>query len=296
MMATIDLYAVFGYPIDHSLSPDIHVRFATETGQSIRYDRRAVTLDEFADAVTGFVEQGGKGLNCTVPLKEAAYTVSDHTSPRAQRARAVNTLLVCPDGQLYGDNTDGSGLVRDLTLNLSVSLSGKNILLIGAGGASRGILLPLLEQQPARLLLTNRTLARAEQLAAEFADFACIEVQPLATLRGTGFDLILNATSASLSSDLPELPEGIVAPGCLCYDLAYGSQPTAFVEWGLRAGADKSVDGIGMLVEQAADAFELWRGIRPQTAGVITWLRNRGRGSGGGSWESGLLPAANGHF
>lgn len=272
-MTTLDQYAVFGHPIGHSLSPRIHTLFAEQTGQSLCYTRQDVESDRFESALTGFLARGGKGLNCTVPLKELAYAVAAEKSPRALRAKAVNTLAVCADGQLYGDNTDGAGLVRDLTRHLAIPLKDRRILLIGAGGASRGILLPLLEEAPHSLILTNRTLDRAERLAAEFDDFPLLGVCPLDELKGKTFDVILNATAASLSGDLPDLPENLLAEGGCCYDLAYGKQPTAFVEWGLRAGAALSADGIGMLVEQAAEAFELWRGVRPETASVIARLK-----------------------
>ncbi|MGI9213853.1 MAG: shikimate dehydrogenase [Methylococcaceae bacterium] len=271
-MSDLDQYAVFGHPIDHSLSPQIHTLFAKETGQSLCYGRRDVKPEQFESELASFLAEGGKGLNCTIPLKELAYGIAATKSPRALRAKAVNTLMLCPDGSLHGDNTDGTGLVRDLTLRLGITLQDRNILLIGAGGASRGILLPLLEALPAILTLTNRTLARAEQLAMEFADFTRINVSPLQELKGKTFDLILNATAASLTGELPELPEHLLAHEGICYDLAYGKQPTAFVEWGIKAGAARSVDGIGMLVEQAALAFELWRGMRPHTASVIETL------------------------
>lgn len=273
IMSSIDLYAVFGHPIGHSLSPRIHTLFAAKTGQSLSYSRQDVEPDRFEAALASFLDEGGKGLNCTVPLKELAFEVADRKSLRAMKAKAVNTLALCDDGQIYGDNTDGVGLVRDLTTHLGMTLKDSRILLIGAGGASRGILLPLLEQQPYSLTLTNRTLCRAEQLAADFGEFSSISVCPLAELQGKKFDLILNATAASLTGELPNLPATIVAAGGSCYDLAYGSQPTAFVKWGIQVGAVQSVDGIGMLVEQAAEAFDLWRGIRPDTASVLAKLK-----------------------
>lgn len=272
-MANVDHYAVFGHPIGHSLSPHIHTLFAGQSGQSLHYSRQDVEPERFESALAEFLAQGGKGLNCTVPLKELAYTAAAEKSARALRAKAVNTLLVRTDGQLYGDNTDGAGLVADLTRHLGISLKDSRILLIGAGGASRGILLPLLEEAPCRLILTNRTLSRAEQLAVEFDDFPEIGVCPLNELKGKTFDLIVNATAASLTGDLPDLPENLLAQGGCCYDLAYGKAPTVFVEWGMRVGAALSVDGIGMLVEQAAEAFELWRGVRPETASVIARLK-----------------------
>ena len=274
MTVTIDQYAVFGHPICHSLSPRIHTLFAEQTGQILNYTRQDVQPEQFGVALAAFFAQGGKGLNCTVPLKELAYTAAIEKSPRAIRARAVNTLAVRSDGQLYGDNTDGAGLVRDLTGHFALSLQDRRILLIGAGGASRGILLPLLEEKPYSLTLTNRTLSRAEQLAAEFDDFSQMDVCPLDALKGKTFDLIINATAASLTGELPDLPEHLVAEGGCCYDLAYADRPTAFVDWGIQAGAALSVDGLGMLVEQAAESFALWRGIRPETASIIARMKD----------------------
>jgi shikimate dehydrogenase len=271
-MPQIDRYAVFGHPISHSKSPRIHTLFAEQTGQSLVYTAEDVPPDSFATAVRNFFAESGKGLNCTVPLKELAYRSADQLSERARRSKAVNTLALQPDGTLFGDNTDGVGLVRDLTANLSLALAGRRILLLGAGGASRGILAPLLEQRPECLAIANRTAEKALQLAAEFADLGGVTGGGFADLAGSRFDLILNATAASLSGDLPDLPEGVLAPDGVCYDLAYGKEPTAFVRWGERQGASLSVDGIGMLVEQAAEAFCLWRGVHPDTRPVIEML------------------------
>jgi shikimate dehydrogenase len=271
-MQTPDRYAVFGHPISHSKSPRIHTLFAEQTGQSLVYSAEDVPPGLFEPSVRTFLASGGKGLNCTVPLKELAFALADRRSPRAERGKAVNTLALQADGSLYGDNTDGVGLIRDLTLNLRIPLHGRRILLLGAGGASRGILAPLLEQQPAGLTIANRTLEKALLLAAEFRDLGPVSGCGFPELAGNTFDLILNATAASLSGKLPDLPENLLAVEGYCYDLAYGSRPTAFVQWGERAGAALSVDGIGMLVEQAAEAFELWRGIRPETRPVIEAL------------------------
>jgi shikimate dehydrogenase len=271
-MPQIDRYAVFGHPISHSKSPRIHTLFAEQTGQSLVYTAEDVPPDSFTTAVRRFFAESGKGLNCTVPLKELAYRSADQLSERARRSKAVNTLALQPDGTLFGDNTDGVGLVRDLTANLSLALAGRRILLLGAGGASRGILAPLLEQRPECLAIANRTAEKALQLAAEFAGLGGVTGGGFADLAGSRFDLILNATAASLSGDLPDLPEGVLAPDGVCYDLAYGKEPTAFVRWGERQGASLSVDGIGMLVEQAAEAFCLWRGVHPDTRPVIEML------------------------
>ena len=273
-MSDYDRYAVFGHPIGHSRSPSIHRLFAEQTGQAnMRYTAQDVTAEAFDQAVERFFGEGGKGLNCTVPLKELAWSIADRKSLRAERCRAVNTLAM-QDGTLYGDNTDGIGLVRDLTVNRQMALTGKSILILGAGGASRGILGALLEQRPKQLVIANRTVAKAVDLAESYRDMAAeVAASSFADLEGQSFDLILNATAASLQGSLPPLPDGIIAAAGCCYDLAYGSQPTAFVRWGLKQNAAHSIDGLGMLVEQAAEAFLLWRGVRPETAAVIEYLR-----------------------
>lgn len=271
-MQQTDRYAVFGHPISHSKSPRIHTLFAEQTGQDLVYTAEDVPPESFAATARGFFQNGGKGLNCTVPLKELAYSFADKLSERAQRAKAVNTLALLADGGILGDNTDGAGLVRDLTDNLGLALAGKRVLVLGAGGATRGILAPLLELEPARLWVANRTVSKSEALAAEFSDLGAVEASGFEGLAGECFDVILNATAASLGGDLPPLPDGILAAGGACYDLAYGKAPTPFVRWGIEAGAALSVDGLGMLVEQAAEAFGLWRGVRPETGPVLAAL------------------------
>ncbi|MDD5274024.1 MAG: shikimate dehydrogenase, partial [Methylovulum sp.] len=256
-----ECYAVFGQPIQHSKSPRIHTFFAAQTGQNMSYTAQEVAPKHFSDNVQAFFAHGGLGLNCTVPLKELAFAYADSKTPRALRAKAVNTLKYQPDGLVLGDNTDGCGLVTDLLDNHKLTLTGRRILLLGAGGASRGIIAPLLEQTPATIIIANRTPDKAMQLAAEFQDLGAISGGGFAELNGQHFDLILNATSASLSGQLPPLPEGVLAAGGVCYDLAYGNQPTAFVRWGLAHGAAHSLDGLGMLIEQAAEAFYLWGGV-----------------------------------
>ncbi|MGZ8218050.1 shikimate dehydrogenase [Methylomagnum sp.] len=267
-----DRYAVFGHPISHSKSPHIHTLFAAQTGQDLVYTAQDVPAESFETSVRAFFAAGGRGLNCTVPLKELAFRFADQLSERATRAKAVNTLALLPGGEILGDNTDGVGLVRDLTVNLGLSLKGRRILLLGAGGASRGILSPLLEHQPDCLVIANRTPEKAAQLAAEFANLGPVTGGGFGNLAGKSFDLILNATAASLSGDLPDLPAGVLAEGGSGYDLAYGKEPTPFARWGQAAGTVLSVDGIGMLVEQAAEAFLLWRGVRPETHPVIAAL------------------------
>jgi shikimate dehydrogenase len=271
-MCPPDRYAVFGHPIRHSQSPRIHALFAEQTGQALTYTAEDVEPDSFEPSVRNFFSKGGRGLNCTVPLKELAYQLADALSNRARRAKAVNTLALQEDGTILGDNTDGVGLFRDLTENLGIAISGQRLLVLGAGGATRGILAPLLEHGPARITVANRTTAKALQLAQEFQALGPIDGCGLGELAGSSFDLILNATAASLGGDLPTLPDKLLAANGCCYDLAYGREPTPFVRWGNAAGAQISVDGIGMLVEQAAEAFALWRGVRPHTAPVIALL------------------------
>lgn len=273
----MDRYAVFGHPIGHSQSPDIHARFAAQTRQSMEYRAMDVPLEQFERSLRAFIGEGGRGLNCTVPLKELAFRAADTLSDRARRSGAVNTLKILENGLLFGDNTDGVGLYRDLTANLGLSLKGKRILILGAGGATRGIVEPLLAASPQILMIANRTIERAERLADEFKSQGKISAGGYDQLEGSTFDLILNATSASLSGALPPLPKGLLAAGGDCYDLAYGKEPTPFVCWGREQGASLSADGIGMLVEQAAEAFQIWRGIFPETRPVIAALAGGAR-------------------
>lgn len=272
MMTLPDRYAVFGHPIKHSKSPRIHRMFAEQTGQVLDYSAVEVPAEQFETAVTAFFGEGGKGLNCTVPLKEVAWRYAEHKTERAQLSKAVNTLALQADGSILGDNTDGVGLVSDLTVNRGIALAGIRILILGAGGASRGIISPILEQLPQTLVIANRTEDKAVKLAAEFHAKATITGCGFDALKNQQFDLILNATSASLSGQLPPLPAGLLAAGGNCYDLAYGNEPTAFVRWGQENHAANSLDGLGMLVEQAAEAFFIWRGVRPQTRPVIELL------------------------
>jgi shikimate dehydrogenase len=277
-MSPTDRYAVFGSPINHSKSPRIHRLFAEQTGQLLSYDAQEVSAESFEATVNAFFASGGKGLNCTVPLKELAYRLATDKTERAERSKAVNTLALLADGSILGDNTDGCGLVRDLLNNHQLTLTGKRILILGAGGASRGILGPILEEAPSRLLIANRTAEKAVQLAEEFQFLGDISGCGFEELEGLQFDLILNATSASLSGQLPPLPERLLAKQGSCYDLAYGNEPTAFVRWGIAQGAQLSLDGLGMLVEQAAEAFFIWRGVRPQTRPVIDLLTAERKG------------------
>jgi len=266
---TIDRYGVMGYPISHSRSPVIHRLFALQTGQDMQYELLQVSPEKLETAVRQFQRTGGKGLNVTVPHKSEVAKLVDQMSERASTAGAVNTIAF-RGGEVYGDNTDGIGLLRDLSVNLGVSLEGANILILGAGGATRGIIGPLLEMQPAGLRVANRTLGKAQALADHFESqgpiTACrFNVVPV----GEPYDLIINATSAGLHGDTPPYPEAAISEGTLCYDLSYGLNPTPFSVWAREHGATKSVMGWGMLVEQAAESFNLWRGVRPETAPVL---------------------------
>jgi len=261
-----DRYAVFGHPIAHSKSPQIHAAFARQTGQDMTYEAILAPLDGFAASVTAFIAAGGRGANVTVPFKEEAFRLADRLSPRAERAGAVNTLIF--DGGILGDNTDGAGLAADLTRNLHCPLAGKRILLLGAGGAARGVIGPLLDAKPAALIIANRTVSRAQELAELFGQD--VRACGFDTV-DTPFDLVINATAASLAGELPPLSPRIFTVDTLAYDMMYG-RDTPFLGFARTHGAT-TADGLGMLVEQAAEAFALWRGVRPDTAPVIASLR-----------------------
>jgi len=269
-----DHYAVMGNPIAHSKSPRIHALFAQQTGEQLDYIAILVGQDKFAKAVNDFMDGGGRGLNITVPFKEQAWRLAASRSPHAERAGAVNTLVLNRDGCHYGDNTDGVGLVRDLCDNHGAVLTGRRILLIGAGGAARGVIEPLLEQRPRLLVIANRTADRAVALARHFCALGHTEGCGLDDVAGQSFDLILNATAASLAGTVPALPDDAVSAGSWCYDMMYGTEPTAFMNWARQRGAHRVMDGLGMLVEQAAESFYLWRGVRPDTTPVIAALRD----------------------
>jgi len=270
-----DHYAVIGNPIAHSKSPDIHAAFARQTGQHIEYGRILGHLDDFADDVRRFVAEGGRGLSVTVPFKEQAWRLLADRSPRAEAAGAVNTLVVLDGGMLHGDNTDGVGLVRDLAANHGFQFDDKRVLLLGAGGAARGVLRPLLECDPAELLIANRTASKAETLAS-IADDKRVAGHGLDGLAGRRFDLIVNATSIGIAGGVPPLPDDCLADGGWTYDMFYGDEPTPFCRWASSHGAARALDGLGMLVEQAAEAFTLWRGVRPNAVPVIELLRGGG--------------------
>ena len=273
----MDRYAVIGNPIAHSKSPQIHAAFARQTGQELSYEALLAPVDGFAQTVADFRAHGGRGLNVTVPFKLEAFALAERHTARAQAAGAVNTLAFDADG-ILGDNTDGAGLVRDLTANLDFALAGRRILLLGAGGATRGVLLPLLDSRPARLTIANRTVAKAEALSTLFAARAgdCVlDACGFDALAGRRFDLVINATAASLADELPPLPPGLYAEGALAYDMMYARAPTRFMRAALADGAARVADGLGMLVEQAAESFTLWRGVRPDSAPVLAELRRQ---------------------
>jgi len=267
-----DRYAVFGNPISHSQSPRIHAAFAQQTGQDIAYEALLAPTDGFAQAVDAFRAAGARGANVTVPFKLEAFRYANELTERARLAEAVNTLTFDGD-RVLGDNTDGAGLVRDVTVNLGIAIRGKRVLLMGAGGAARGVILPILREGPSLLFIVNRTADKAVALAAQFAPRGPIRGGGYDALAGQAFDVVVNATSSGLSDELPPLPEGVFAPGALAYDMMYGKE-TPFMAFARARGA-RVADGLGMLVEQAAEAFYLWRGVRPETAPVIALLRKR---------------------
>ncbi len=274
----VDRYAVMGNPINHSKSPQIHQAFARQTQQKLDYSAIHVDVGGFAQAVSHFQAHGGKGLNVTVPFKLDAWKLSDALSQRAQLAGAVNTLILGDDGHIQGDNTDGIGLVNDIMEHLGWQIKGKRLLILGAGGASRGVIGPLLEQQPETLVIANRTSSKATELADIFAAHAPPNGQlqggSYAALSEQQFDLIINATAASLQGEVPPLPENIISAHAHCYDMMYAAQPTAFMNWASEQGIEHISDGLGMLVGQAAESFKIWRGVKPQVAPVIASIRD----------------------
>jgi shikimate dehydrogenase len=275
MKNNIDHYAVMGNPIAHSKSPQIHTTFAQQTNQSLQYEAVLVgtKTGEFAQAVQTFQQAGGKGLNITVPFKQDAWKLADTCYERAKRAEAVNTLWFNEQGRCIGDNTDGVGLVRDLTHNHNYQISGKRVLILGAGGAVRGILAPLLATNPAQCVIINRTVSKAEALVKLFASLGNVTSSTYNALTKQSFDLIINGTSASLHGELPDLSDDILTKNSCCYDMMYARTLTPFLQWAKKQGAELAVDGLGMLVEQAAESFYLWRGVKPDTAPVIRELR-----------------------
>jgi shikimate dehydrogenase len=271
-----DRYAVVGNPIAHSRSPEIHAAFARQTGQDIEYSRLLAPIDSFRATVEAFRAAGGKGVNVTVPFKLEAFDLADEVSQRARDAEAVN-FLAFEAGRIRADNTDGVGLVRDIVHNLGFGLAAKRVLLMGAGGAAQGVLTPVLEREPSILTIANRTVEKALRLAETYRRKAVAASSVLSglsfdELAGHHFDLVINATSTSLQGALPPLPAEVFAGGALAYDMMYGTGPTPFLAFAAAHGV-KTSDGLGMLIEQAAESFLLWRGVRPDTAPVIALLR-----------------------
>jgi shikimate dehydrogenase len=269
-----DLYAVIGNPIAQSKSPRIHAEFARQTGEDVRYEALLAPRDGFAAAVAAFRAGGGRGLNVTVPFKLEAFALATERTERAERAGAVNTLKF--DGKaILGDNTDGAGLIWDIGERLCCPVRGKRVLIMGAGGAAHGVMLPLLRQDPAVVVVANRTVSKAIEVELHFAPFGNVLGGDYASLAGQQFDLVINATSASLAGALPPLPHGVFAPGSLAYDMVYANEPTRFLAFARDQGGARLADGLGMLVAQSAESFYLWRGVRPDTESVIAMLRGR---------------------
>ena len=273
-------YAVLGNPVSHSKSPLIHSMFAQQTDQTMSYVAISLEENEFEGFVRNFFADGGGGLNVTVPFKGNAFALAASCSPRAELAQAVNTLFLDVNGDICGDNTDGVGLVTDLKLNNKVAISGQRVLILGAGGAVRGIMAALVYEQASAITIVNRDVSKAELLAEEMQSMAPIEAMSYSKLqevanKGRRYDLIINGTSSSLFGEMPELDAKLIAPDCCCYDLMYSATDTPFVQWAKLEGARISIDGLGMLVEQAAEAFALWRGVRPNTASVMARLREQ---------------------
>jgi shikimate dehydrogenase len=270
---TQDRYVVIGNPIEHSKSPAIHTQFALQTQQALAYERLLVALDGFDAAIKNLVASGVRGANITLPFKLDAYNIVTDLTPRARATGAVNTLKFEGD-KILGDNTDGVGLVRDIVVNAGISLQSRRILLLGAGGAARGVILPLLSELPAELVIANRTVQKAQDLLTQFHGHSvALSASSFDDLSG-GFDVVINATSASLSDGLPNISSSLFNEKSFIYDMMYGAKPTNFMQWAAEKKATVR-DGLGMLVEQAAESFELWRGVRPDTAPVYALLRSQ---------------------
>ena len=267
----MDQYVVIGNPIEHSRSPIIHSQFANQTRQQLSYHKELVALDQFEHFITAFKAKGGKGCNITVPFKEQAFRFADRLSARAQAAGAVNTLIIEDDGTIVGDNTDGQGLVGDILAN-QIEIKNQRVLLIGAGGAARGCILPILAQNPSCLTVTNRSYDKAELLAETFGEAGHINAVSLSSLTND-YDIVINSTSASLSNQLPNVDPEVIAAALCCYDMAYGREETCFLAWAKALGVPQRLDGLGMLVGQAAESFRLWRGVVPETTAVLANLR-----------------------
>ena len=273
MTVPADHYAVMGNPIAHSKSPLIHTLFAEQTGQSLRYETMLVEREEFPEAVTRFFAECGSGLNITLPFKEEAWALANHLTKRAKLAGAVNTLWKDKNGMLWGDTTDGIGLVRDLVHNHQKTITGSRVLVLGAGGAVRGLLEPLLAENPKEVVIANRTVSRAENLVDIFKTHGVISACGYFDIEGS-FDIVINGTSSSLHGVIPPIPSSVIDPGTVVYDMMYGDQDTIFMEWAKREGVQQVVDGLGMLVEQAAESFYIWRRVRPETEDVTKKIRH----------------------
>jgi shikimate dehydrogenase len=269
-----DQYAVVGNPIGHSKSPVIHHAFAKQTDEALDYTAIELPVDSFESELREIQKRGYKGVNVTVPFKQQAWKVCDERSPRAEDAGAVNTLIFGDDGKISGDNTDGAGLARDLVKNHSVLIKRQKILILGAGGAVRGVLAPLLALAPLSVTIVNRTVNKAQDLADAFRTIGDVRACGYDELNNEKYDLIINGTSAGLNQEIPPIAPEVLGINSVCYDMMYNtSAPTAFVEWARSHGASRAIDGLGMLVEQAAESFYAWRGVLPETAGVIQSLR-----------------------
>ncbi len=272
-------YAVVGNPVSHSKSPLIHTLFAKQLDQTMSYSAIPLEESEFDAFVIEFFAKGGGGLNVTVPFKEKAFKLAASCSPRAELAKAVNTLFLDAEGQICGENTDGIGLVTDIKLNHQFKIQGRDILVLGAGGAVRGVLAALIDEQAASITVVNRTVSKAAQLLDAFAGMANLQAMSYQELdevanSGRSYDLVINGTSSSLQGEMLDIDARLLAKDCCCYDMMYADTDTVFVQWAKKHGAGLSIDGLGMLVEQAAEAFALWRGVRPSTVNIISQLRD----------------------
>ena len=282
MTQDIDQYAVFGNPVEHSKSPQIHALFAKQTDQNLHYVAKKIEAGQFSNAVRDFASNNGKGLNITIPFKQEAWQLASNRSARAERAGAVNTLKI-DNGVYFGENTDGIGLVRDLVENHGINLTEQRVLIIGAGGAVRGVIEPILEQNPKELVIANRTVEKAQQLANDFSDISDLQKKFTGKISGCGlddpvlntttFNIIINGTSASLHGELPVLPKTLISKNTCAYDMMYAASATPFMQWASENNAKQVLDGLGMLVEQAAESFKIWRGVRPETKSVIDTIR-----------------------
>jgi shikimate dehydrogenase len=271
----LDNYAVFGNPVEHSKSPAIHTAFAKANDEKMSYKRQHIDIGAFEKEAHKFFKSGGKGLNVTVPFKLNAYNFAEKLTQRAKIAGAVNTLSVSYDGKIQGDTTDGIGITRDIVNNLGWAINGKTVLVLGAGGAVRGILQPILELLPQNVVVANRTIEKALKLSKTFANMGNLLGCDFQMLGGQQFDVVINGTSAALSNTILPLPEGLLSKNAVCYEMMYGSQQSIFLEWAKNNGAAKVSDGLGMLVEQAAESFYVWRGVRPETRAIVSMLKKQ---------------------